>query len=128
MSNEMNEEQLMDMEMFMERERLEYEAMQDELAAKHAWREMMTAKYPDTPLVAVRTSAYDRRYYGPFPNGATAMAWHAIQPQTVRFDFIPLRYPWLKREANDFYSLETDETLHNSPEYMHENRGQEHNA
>jgi hypothetical protein len=42
----------------------------------------------------------------------------------VRFDFIPLRYPWLKREANDFYSLETDETLHNSPEYTHEISGQ----
>ena len=70
----------------------------------------LTEHFPTTPLIAMVLQGRNNKYYGPFENGYEAYDWLIKQPwRGVRFIFTPLRNPYIKRTASDFYLPEKHE-------------------
>ena len=74
------------------------------------FREEMVNRFKNTPLICIvnMPSSNETNHYGPFQNGKEAMDWLAIQPMNVRFGFLPLRNPHIKRTTNEFYFTQLD--------------------
>ena len=83
------------------------------------FRDEMTARYPNTALIAEvsQPAPHAPRIYGPFANGAEAMEWLRTRvPMRVRVRFIPLRNPNITRKYEDFYN--PDKMLDLDGEYL----------
>ena len=74
------------------------------------FREEMESRFKNTPLICIvnMPSSNETNHYGPFQNGKEAMDWLGIQPMNVRFGFLPLRNPHIKRSADEFYFTPPD--------------------